>query len=436
MNFTRLFALLTIAILASAEDWPEWRGKGRLGLWNESGILDKFPESGLKIRWRTPIKSGFSGPAVSQGLVSVLDFESTGPNKGLERAVAFDEKTGREVWTRSWEADYTGLSRSYATGPRSTPTVDGDRLYALGARGILVCLNARTGELLWQRDFTRDFKANIPGWGTVGSPLVEGRLVIAVVGGEPGAKVMAFDKFTGKEVWRALDSSTEPGYAHPVIYEAGGKRQLIIWHASAVASLNPTNGELYWQLPFNAHLGLAVATPVKSGPLLLISSFYTGSMMMELDNAAPAAHMLWKGKSQSEIQTDGLHALINTPVIDGGYIYGIDSYGQFRCLHARTGERIWETLDVTKEKARWSTGLIVRHQDRYFINNDRGELILARLSPKGYQEISRTPLIKPTSTAGIGRRELGAVNWSHPAYANRHIFARNDEEILCASLEK
>jgi outer membrane protein assembly factor BamB len=143
--------------------------------------------------------------------------------------------------------------------------------------------------------------------------------------------------------------------------------------------------------------------------------------------------VLWKGKSDSEVQTDGLHAVVATPVIAGDYVYGLCSYGQFRCLDAKTGARVWETLVVTGEKARWASGQIVRHGDRYFINNDRGELIIARLSPKGYQELSRTTLIKPTSNPG-NRRALEAVNWSHPAYANRRIYARNDEEILCASL--
>jgi outer membrane protein assembly factor BamB len=156
-------------------------------------------------------------------------------------------------------------------------------------------------------------------------------------------------------------------------------------------------------------------------------------MLLEL--AGKMARLTWKGKSDSEIDTDGLHAVVNTPVIDGDYIYGICSYGQFRCLNVKTGQRVWETLDVTKEKARWASGFIVRHGDHYFINNDRGELIIAKFSPQGYQEISRTQLIKPTSNSG-NRRELGAVNWSHPAYANRHIVARNDEEIISTPLSK
>lgn len=430
------FLLLFLAIPSGrAEDWPEWRGKGRLGVWRESGILETFPEKGLEIKWRMPINAGYSGPAVAGGRVFVVDFAPTEINKGIERALGLDEKTGKILWTREWAVDYTGLMRTYAIGPRATPTVDGDRVYTLGASGVLHCLSASNGAVLWKKDFVKDYGAQLPVWGMTGAPLVDGERLIALVGGEPDAKVVAFDKKTGKEIWRSLPSHSEPGYCQPLLIQAGGVRQLLIWHPEALASLDPATGKVYWEQPFKSHSNLTVATPVLSGLRLLISSFYNGSMMLELHADKPGARVVWKGKSNSEINTDGLHALVTTPVIDGDYIYGICSYGQFRCLDARTAERIWETLEVTKERARWASGFIVRHGDRYFINNDRGELIIARLSPAGYQEISRTKLIEPTSRPG-NRRELGVINWSHPAYANKHIFARNDKEILCASLEK
>jgi outer membrane protein assembly factor BamB len=311
--------------------------------------------------------------------------------------------------------------------------VDGDRVYVVGASGTLLCLNTRTGDVLWRKDYVKDYGTQMPMWGIASAVLIDGDRVIAIVGGQPNAKVMAFDKMTGKELWRALPSDSEQGYAQPVIIEAGGIRHLIIWHPTALVSLDPATGKVYWQQPFQIHMGMTLATPVFSGGRLLVSSFYNGSMLLEL--AGEKARMLWKGKSNSEIDTDGLHTVVNTPVIDGDYIYGICSYGQFRCLNLKTGERVWETMEVTREKARWASGFMVRNNDRYFINNDRGELIIATLSPRGYQEISRTALIKPTSDPG-NRRELGAVNWSHPAYANRHVIARNDEEIISLSLEK
>jgi outer membrane protein assembly factor BamB len=421
--------LLALAVTAAAADWPEWRGKGRTGTWNETGILETFPKGGLPVRWRTPIGAGFAGPAVAEGRVFVTDFQATAVTRGVERAIALDEKTGKILWQRSWDADYKGIS--YAYGPRATPTVDGDRVYVVGASGILHCLDTRSGAVLWRRDYVRDFGTEIPVWGIAGAPIVDGPRLIAIVGGQPRAKLVAFDKLTGKEIWRALPADSEPGYSQPVIIESNNVRQLIVWHSSALESLDPATGANYWRQPFRVNLGVTLSTPVYAPPHLLVSCFYNGSLLMEV--AGKTARVLWQGKSSSEIDTDGLHTVVNTPAVDGEHIYGICSYGQFRCLNLRTGARVWETLDVTREKARWASGFIVRHRDRYFINNDRGELILARLSARGYEEIGRTQLIKPTSNPG-NRRELGVVNWSHPAYANGYVVARNDEEIVSLSL--
>jgi len=356
-------------------------------------------------------------------------------NQGTERALALDEKTGKTLWKREWPVRYAGLDPKYAIGPRATPTVDGDRVYVLGAKGALLCLDAGTGEIVWKADFVEKYGAEVPTWGMTGAPLVEGKLLIALVGGEPDAKVVAFDKRTGKEVWRALSSDWEPGYNSPIIVETGGARQLIIWHPKAIASLDPATGKIHWQQPFDVGMGMTVATPVYQRGRLLVSSFFNGSMMLRLDEDRPAAALAWRGKSDSEIETDGLHALLTTPVLSGDHVYGVGSYGQLRALDARTGERIWESLDLIGEKARWAAAFIVRHGDRYFVNTDQGDLVIAKFSPQGYREIDRTKLIDPTSPASR-RRKLGAVNWSHPAYANRHIVARNDREIVRATLKR
>jgi outer membrane protein assembly factor BamB len=432
-----LAAVLVAAAVAAprADDWPEVAGKGRLGVWNETGILEKFPDSGLKVLWRTPIRAGYAGPAVADGRVFVLDFVETQRPRGTERALALDEKTGKILWTREWTADYRGIS--WPVGPRATPTVDGDRVYVVGADGKLFCLNAKTGEIVWRKDYAADYGTDhlkwAFDWGFASAPLVDGPRLICLVGGQPDAKVVAFDKMTGKEIWRALSSDTELGVAQPIIITAGGTRQLIIWYPGAVASLDPASGKVFWQQPYKVGGSMTVAIPVQNGSRLFFTTFYDGPLMLALDDAKPGATVLWKGKSDSEIRTDGLHAVITTPVIMGDHIYGICSYGQFRCLKASTGERVWESQAVTKERARWASGVIVRNGDRLFINNDRGELIIMKPSPDGYHEVSRTTLIKPTSPPQ-NRRELVNVNWMYPAYANKHIYARNDEEIICASL--
>jgi outer membrane protein assembly factor BamB len=324
---------------------------------------------------------------------------------------------------------------TYATGPRATPTVDDGLVYVLGAKGKLLCLEAESGGVRWEKDLRKDYVTDIPVWGMVAAPLVEGETLISLVGGRDNAKVVAYNKRSGKELWRSLSSETGLGYSPPLAIDVRGQRQIIIWHPQGVASLDPATGKLIWEQPFKVEAGLTVATPVRYASFLLLSSFYNGSMLLNVVSPSVQPQVIWKGKSQSEIETDSLHSLISTPIIQGDYIYGVCSYGQFRCLELKTGARVWETLQVTKEKARWATAFIVQNGDRLFINNDRGELVIGKVSPKEFTELSRTQLIKPTSLPG-NRRELSAVNWSHPAYANRHIFARNDEEVICASLER
>ncbi len=432
MLLTKLTLLALPAALLIAEDWPQWRGADRLGVWTESGILERFPEGGPMRAWSRPIANGYAGPAVADGRVFVTDYRATQNRKGIERALALDEQTGKTIWEREWAVDYAGLQ--YPLGPRTTPTVDGDRVYVLGSMGDLLCLRVADGSVLWQRNYQEDFDAQLPTWGFVAAPLVDGDRLIALVGGSPDAKVVAFDKATGREIWRSLDDSSEPGYDPPMIVEAGGARQLIIWHPTAVASLDPRTGAVHWQEPFKIQAGLTVATPVLSRHGLLVSSFYNGSRMYRLLPDRPGAELIWKGNSDSEIETDGLHSLVTTPVVAGDHIYGIGSYGHLRCVDARTGKRVWDTLDLTLENARWASGQIVRHGDRYFINNDRGELVIARFTPGGYEEIDRAELMEPTNPLNR-RRELGAVHWTHPAYANRHMIIRNDEEIARFSLE-
>jgi len=253
VTITTVAILATISTIAiRAEDWPEIRGKGRTGVWNETGIIQSFPADGLKVLWRTPVKAGFAGPAVADGRVFVVDFEETQKPRGTERALALDEKTGKVLWTQEWPVDYRGMS--YSVGPRATPTVDADRVYVAGADGKLFCFNAKTGAILWKKDYVADYGADRSkwafDWGFASSPIVDGNRLICMVGGKDNAKVVAFDKLTGKEIWRALSSDSELGVGQPIIITAGGgTRQLIVWYPGAVASLDPETGKKYWDQP-------------------------------------------------------------------------------------------------------------------------------------------------------------------------------------------
>ena len=443
----RVLALVTLAAViipasgAVAEDWPQWRGADRTAVWRETGIVEALPDE-LKLAWRTPIRSGYSGPAVADGRVFISDWAEDPTSRtldGTERALALDEQTGEVLWTHEWQTSYRMLQAVYAVGPRATPTVDGDRVYILGATGRLFCFDVETGAVIWEKDYVADYGASVDVWGMVSAPLVDGDRLISIAGGEPDALVVAFDKRTGEELWRAIEVISEMGYTQPVIFEAGGVRQLIIWHSTALSSLNPETGEVYWEQPWNTMGSLTVATPVKSGDYLFVSQFFGGSLMMRLSQDRPAATELWRGGSRSELpdQTDGLHALVTTPVISGDYVYGVGSYGELRGLNAKTGERLWMSPDLTFQ-GRWGSAVLVQHGDRYFVNNEEGFLILAQFTPTGYEELDRTLLLPPTSSSGTrtphGRIGERMVNWAHPAYANGHIVHRNDEEIIRASL--
>ncbi|MBQ17513.1 MAG: pyrrolo-quinoline quinone [Planctomycetaceae bacterium] len=421
----RLATLLTLAAISgttTADDWPQWGGPQRDLVWREKGIVRTLPTKGLLPRvWSTPIGEGYSGPAVAGNRVYITDFL---PDSRQERIHALDAATGKIIWTHSYPVRY---SISYPAGPRMTPVIENDRVYTIGGMGHMFCLSTADGSVLWKKNFVSDFGTKLPIWGMVASPLIDGRQLITLVGGTKGSLVVSFDKLTGKELWRSLEDAMI-GYSPPVIFTFGKTRQMIIWHPDAVSSLDPSNGQLIWQVPFRVRAGLTISTPRRVGNQLFVTAFYNGPLMIEVASDGRTAKVAWKGKSDSEIRTDGLHSIISTPVFTAGHIYGVCSYGELRCLDARTGKRVWESLAATG-KDRWWNAFLVPHEDRFFIHNEQGELIIAKLSPKGYHEISRAKLVEPTRKV---RRRM--TIWSHPAFAHKSVFARNDKELVRVSL--
>ena len=429
-----------IALAGFADDWPQWQGPQRDSVWRESGIIEKFPEQGPPLRWKSSIGGGYAGPAVSAGKVYVTDRQlangasnpsdpfQRGVIAGSERVLCFNEADGKLLWQYVYDCPYT---ISYPSGPRTTPLIHSGKVYTLGSEGNLICLDAKSGKVIWQRDFKKDFAIPTPMWGFAGNPLIDGQKLICLVGGDKST-VVAFDKDSGKEIWRAL-TSKEPGYSSPVIIQAAGKRQLILWNPESANSLDPETGKLNWSEPVQSRAGMSIATPRKLDDLLLFTSFYNGSLMMRLDKDKPGATSIWRTAKASEKDTTQLNSVMSTPFLEPGYIYGVCSYGQLRCLNASTGERVWETFKATTqgEPVRWANAFIVKNGNRFFLFNEKGDLIIARLSPAGYDEISRAHLLEPTSDAA-GR----AVLWSHPAFANGCIFARNDKEIACFDLKQ
>lgn len=431
MRFLTILCALFIGSSARAEDWPQWMGPQRDNVWREKDILTKFPKDGPKVLWSKEIANGFSGPAVAGGLVYLTDFvtkaDLTADNfdrekyVGKERVACFDSRTGEVKWRYEYDCTYT---MAYPNGPRCTPVVDSGKVYTLGGEGNLYCFDAKTGRIEWSSDLKTRYKVEAPLWGFAAHPLIDGNRLICLVGGK-GSVVVAFDKNTGKELWKNL-SSKEPGYSPPTIANVNGDRQLIIWHPESINGLEPETGKEIWSVKQTTVNGTSIMAPRVFDNKLFVGAWQRKGVLLDL-KTMPTPKALWKGDRDSSV-----YPINGTPQVDGNYLYGVCTDGELRCIDLKDGDRKWETYKpVAGDKAQSGTAHLIKHEDRYFIFAETGHLISARLSAKGYDEISRWQIVRPTSKA-FGRD----VVWAHPAFAQQCVFARNDRELVCISLAK
>jgi len=414
---------LLITPFLFAQDWPDWRGTNRDAVWEETGIVEKFDSKILPHKWSVEISSGYSGPTVANGKVYITD-RIEKPSQ-LERVICFDERTGEKLWEYSYNCEYSGVG--YPAGPRASVVINDGKAYSLGTMGDLLSFDAATGNVLWQKDLKNEYEINMPIWGIAATPLIVDEKIIVHVSGK-NACVVAFNKNDGKEIWRNLEDRA--GYSAPILIEKNGTRVIVNWTEHSLSGLNPETGELYWRFPWKTGSGMSIATPVLYKDHIFVSAFYSGSLLVKLGEDYKTAEKVWQRSGESERKTDALHCVMNTPVIIDDFIYGVDSYGELRCLEFLTGDRVWEDQTAVK-RGRWANIHFIQHEDKIWMFNEHGELIISELSPEGYKELSRTKLIEPT------KKQLPrGVTWSHPAFANKHVFIRNDNKLVCASLEK
>lgn len=406
-------------------DWPQWRGPGRDGIWNEEFLSDSLRPGDIKKMWSVPVGPGYSGPTVADHRVYVMDYiQEPVP---AERVHCFDASSGKSLWTHEYTCEYFAVG--YPVGPRASILIHDKLAYSFGTMGHLHCFDAETGDVVWQHNTLEAYNSRIPVWGLASSPVIEKNLLIVQVGGQPGACIMAFDKNTGVEAWRALDD--EASYSAPIIIDQAGQKVLVCWTKEHLAGMDPASGKVHWKIPFDQSRGaINIATPVFSNPYLFISSFWDGSMLIRVDQERLTSEKVWYRVGESESRTDALHCCISTPVLKGEYIYGIDSYGEFRCLDLMTGDRIWESFDLVPY-GRWANVHFVQQGDRVWAFNELGELILGELTPLGFKDYGRVSIIKPVKMSPHPR---DGVCWAHPAYAGKYIYVRNDEELICLKL--
>jgi outer membrane protein assembly factor BamB len=295
----------------------------------------------------------------------------------------------------------------------------------LGSEGDLFCLDAATGAVVWSKNFPKEYDAKTSLWGYAGSPLVDGQKLLCVVGG-PGSHVVAFDLNSGEEIWKNL-TSTDQGYSPPIIIEAGGVRQLLLARPDAITSVNPETGQEYWSQPYQATNGSIIMSPVAMGDYLFVGGYDKQSLVLKLSQTEPASEIEWGNKAGS-----GFSPLNVQPVVVGEVMYGVDGNGELMAIELPSGERLWHTAaPISERPANSGTAFLVRQDDRFWLWNDSGELIIARLTPEGYEELDRTKLLEPTNNA-FGRDVL----WCAPAFANGRMIVRNDSECIAVDLTK
>ncbi|MFO0803569.1 MAG: PQQ-binding-like beta-propeller repeat protein [Gemmataceae bacterium] len=445
--------LASCSTAAVAEDWPQWMGPNRDAVWSEANVARDFKDGAPKEKWRVVIGGGYSGPAVASGKVYVTDkmlkpglvapknpFEAP-ELESTERVLCLDASSGKTVWAHERPVVYR---IQYSCGPRCTPMVHDGKVYCLGAMGHLDCFDVgkhTDGKAtpIWSKHFVSDFGAKVPTWGFSGHPILFENLLICLVGGDKGA-VYALDKDTGKPVWTAL-SAPEPGYNSPVLIESGGVTQLVVWLPNQLTSLNPQTGEKYWSVKLEPQYAMSIMSPRKEGEHVFAAGIGNVGVTLRLDpNDPKKVTEVWRGKGEPDPK-DGVYPVNMTPFVEAGTVYSADQPGTFRAVDLKTGERKWDTFKPifgeekpADFKAPAATAFIVKNSTNglFYLFAETGDLAIAKLSPKGYDELGRVHLLEPMCTALNGRKAV----WSHPAFADRCVFARNDKHLVCVPLAK
>jgi outer membrane protein assembly factor BamB len=419
-TFTALL-LLAFPISLSAEDWPQWRGLQRDGVWPETGLLESFPAKGPNVLWRVPVETGFSSPVVVQGKVYVTDSHVTRTNMH-ESVRCLEAATGKTIWIHKYDVTYPeyGADPAHPFGPVATPVAADGRIYTLGRMSHLVCLDTQTGRALWSHNLPKEFNTTDDLRGFNSSPLIESNLVIISIAKSPQISMMAFDKDSGRQVWEALDEI--PSNTSPIVIEGAGRRQLIVWANKSVAALEPATGRILWRLNIPPGGNYGVPTPVWKEDLLLLSG-----LMLKLDRNKPGASILWP----DDIRPLRIYLSdTSTPLLQDGLAITPTSKGHLLCRDAASGKQLWQTNQISESKSGPSIHMTAVPSIRsVLLFTDRGDLILSKLTASGYQEHGGFHLLDPTSEYGQLK-----MAWVAPAYSGRRVFARNDKELVCASL--
>jgi outer membrane protein assembly factor BamB len=387
--------LCLLAGAAMAADWPQLRGPNRDGVSRETGVLQSWPAGGPKVLWKAPMGEGFSHLAVAKGRLFTL--YGMGSN---DFAAAYDTASGRQLWKLALGPKYED---GQGNGPRSTPTVDGERVFVLTPTGRLAALNAADGKRLWQRDLRSELDAEPPQWGISTSPLVEGNLLLVDVGGSRGRSLVAFDKTNGKTVWTSQNE--EAGYSAPIAITVGGVRQVVFFTGKALLAVAPKDGKLLWRVPWRTDWDVNAATPIFVPPdkLYVSSGYDTGAALLQIKatGGGAAAAEVWRSRKMKN--------QFSSSVLHGGHIYGFDN-SVLKCIDAATGAEKWK-------EGGFGHGSLILAGGQLIVLSERGKLALVEATPAGYREKGSTQV-------------LSGKCWTAPTLADGKLYLRNEENLL------
>lgn len=380
--------------------WTDFRGPGRAGRYDERPVKTVWPAGGLPLLWRQPVGGGYASFTIADGVAYTIE-----QRRAQEVVAAYQVDTGRELWTHGWNGYFR--ESLGGDGPRSTPTWDSGRLYALGAEGELRCLDARSGRPLWSKNILRDNGASNIHWGMAASPLIVDDKVIVLPGGADSRSVVAYNKLTGALVWKAL--SDQASYTSPMLVTLAGKRQILVVTARRVAGLDPANGALLWDHPWANSASINVSQPLVAGAnrFFISAGYGKGAALIEVKAGG-------KGFTASSVwQNNSMKNKFNSSVLHEGHIYGLDE-GIMTCVDVSNGERRWKG-------GRYGYGQVVAAGGHLIVTTEDGEIVLVRATPEGHEELARFPALE-------GR------TWNNPAISDGRLFVRNATHMACYKL--
>jgi outer membrane protein assembly factor BamB len=394
---TRLALLALVPILAGAADWPQWRGPNRDGISSETGLLASWPAGGPRVVWKIQgLGQGYSSLAIVKDRIY-----TQGQRGNQEFVIAFDVKTGKQVWE-------TPTSRAYSNdrgdGPRGTPTIDGNRLYAMTGDGVVVCLDTTTGKIIWKENVSESYGGSIPHWGYSESPLVDGNRLIVMPGGR-GASLVALDKVSGKLQWKT--GSDNAGYSSAIVADVGGVRQVLALSGSSAMGVMVDNGELLWRYTKVSNRTANIATPIYHDGQVFVSTAYgTGCALLKLGP-----------KTMSEVYFNGeMKNHYSSSVLVGNILYGY-SDSILTAMNFNTGAVAWKNRSVGK-------GSVTYADKRIYALSENGAVGLIEATPEAYKQIS---------TFEIQKGSL--PTWSPPVIADGKLYLRDQDNLTCFDIK-